>query len=404
MATDGSKIRAHTKKKTSSTYNNYGFGGGAAYVAGNVGIGIAGIAEGIADLVGAGVLSLQGDTTGAKALFDDSWSGEWKRDLDEWYNPDATMSFVGDVGQGIGSSLVALIPAAGVPLMAIGAAGGGVASAVQQTGELGVKELGYGAAVGVTEALLEKFVGPGMAKSSGVVTKGVSALGKSATKRTAKKAVFEIGEAAAKGLISDAGETAFKKVSSSTIRSAIRNSAFTTVLSNASEEFMEEAASEYLDSQWLRAFNIDPDAKASAQEIMRAGFVGAVSGSLLSGAQVAGANAYHTAKGARIIKNGNADNLISTAEAIASNPFYRDQIEIKNEPLKAMLESLNAYKALPAQKRTSFKGELLLGEIQSNLFKVEASAHVKPYKERLLSDLANTTEYANAFFGEASGK
>ena len=47
------------------------------------------------------------------------------------------MSFVGDVGQGVGNSLIAAIPYAGLPAFFVGAAGGGISSAAEKTGDVG---------------------------------------------------------------------------------------------------------------------------------------------------------------------------------------------------------------------------------------------------------------------------
>ena len=116
-------------KAKSGIKNTGGLGEGLGYIAGNIGIGAAGIVEGVTDLVSAAGLAITGQGDKAKQVFMDSWSGEWKEALDDWYNPNAAMSFIGDVGGGIGNSLVAMVPFVGLPSFFLGSAGGGISSA-----------------------------------------------------------------------------------------------------------------------------------------------------------------------------------------------------------------------------------------------------------------------------------
>ena len=128
-----------TRSKTRGVYldktysNRGGLGEGLAYTAANIGIGAAGIVEGATDLVSAAGYALTGQGDKAKAQFLDSWSADWKRQLDDWYNPNAVMSFAGDVGSALGNSLVAAIPVVGMPAFFAGAAGGGISSAAEKT-------------------------------------------------------------------------------------------------------------------------------------------------------------------------------------------------------------------------------------------------------------------------------
>ena len=113
---------------------------------------------------------------------------------DEWFNPDEGWKTAGDVAGGIGSSLpaIAAVAAAGAiayfsggslsavsaglisaTVSGLGAAGGATKEAYRQTGELGAKEFGYGAMVGVTEGAIEgvsSVIGAG----TGSIVKNIS--------------------------------------------------------------------------------------------------------------------------------------------------------------------------------------------------------------------------------------
>ena len=91
--------------------NRGGLIGGLGYVGGNLGLGLAGIGEGVGDIVSAGADILRGDTDMAKYRFLDNQTAEAQQSLREWYNPGSVMEFAGDVASGIGQSSVFLLDA-----------------------------------------------------------------------------------------------------------------------------------------------------------------------------------------------------------------------------------------------------------------------------------------------------
>ncbi len=243
---------ATTKKKKK---NKYGVLGGVGYTLGQLGTGIFGVHEGVYDFLVGGVADLFGADEYAERLHKDDITGRWQQGLDDWYNPSKAMDFVGDVAGGLGQTGVyvglSFIPYVGgavsAAVMATSAAGRGTTAAYQKTGKLGGKEYLYGVGSGVTELALEKATG-GVGKIAGAI------------KGTAK--------GAAKG------------ASKSVAKSAVRSGVLKTMWDTGKGEFVEESLSEFIDPYLQRA-TIDPNAKnASAQEILRAGMVGFVSGAV----------------------------------------------------------------------------------------------------------------------------
>lgn len=240
-------------------YNKGGFLGGVGYVGGRIGLGALGILEGIWDYTAGGIAKIFGADEWAEAQFADNITGNLTNDLNKWYNPSSAMQVVGDIGGGIGNSLVGMAAVAGAslisggtltPLMAqivsgvtigLGAAGQSTAEAYRKTGELGGKEFLYGALSGVAEGTLEGV--------SGVAGKvGSKLFAKQTAKTVAKKGIV-------KGLIS-----------------------------NFAGEAFEEGMSEILDPYFQRWTKVDPEAKnATIQEVGYAALIGGLSGVLMGG-------------------------------------------------------------------------------------------------------------------------
>ena len=363
-ALSGRKYKTKTNEiRKISDNNTGGISGSLAYAASNIGIGAMGIVEGVTDLVSAAGYALTGQTDRAKAQFLDSWSGDWKRQLDDWYNPNAVMSFVGDTGSAVGNSLVAAIPYVGLPAFFVGAAGGGISSAAEKTGDVGFKEVGYGLTSGIIEGMLEKYVGPGAASVKGVGTKALSSLTKSTTK------------------------------------SAVRNSVVKQMLSNMGEEFLEESLSEMIDPLMQRLYRIDPEASTSFSEVLRAGIIGGISGGILGGAQIGSTAVYDSSVGRAIAANGNSATVKHTAEAVLSSPFFADQNGIKDEGILDLAGTLNSYNALTPEKLASGEGYRLLGAMKRQLFGIEARTKSAPYRRELLAKAEKTAAYATQFYG-----
>ena len=122
------------------------FGAGLGYVAGRIGTDTMGVVEGITDVLAATGDLLMLNPQKAKQRFTNSYTGEWRESLDDWYNPGKGMQITGDIAGGVGQALtytgLSMIPYAGAPLMYTSIGSQGVSSAAQKTGKLGLKELG----------------------------------------------------------------------------------------------------------------------------------------------------------------------------------------------------------------------------------------------------------------------
>ena len=157
------KKKKYINSHSGAERNRGGVVEGTAYLAGNLGLGVAGVAEGLTDIAAAGSHLMRGDLYMAKQPFIEGKTAEAQRDLEEWYNPGGGMKLAGDVASGAGQSvsygLLSAIPIIGKPLMFASIGSQGVSSAAGRTGDVGLKELGYGATVGAVEGILESKLG-----------------------------------------------------------------------------------------------------------------------------------------------------------------------------------------------------------------------------------------------------
>ena len=361
--------------------NRGGLIGGLGYVGGNLGLGIAGIGEGVGDLISAGGDLLRGDTEMAEYRFLDNQTAEAQQSLREWYNPGTVMEFAGDVASGIGQSSVFLLdavaPGVGTGLFFAGVGGQGISSAAARTGDVGWREFGYGVASGAAEGALELALGAG--------SKVAGKLGASIT-RKAGTAIGQRGITTA--LTKSAGKRAWSSIAKATAK-------------DAAGEFGEEFASEYIDTALLHAFGIDPNASTSFGEAVRAGMVGLFSGGIM-GAPANVINYKNAAKAGRTIReSGETENLLNRAQATVS--VLREQEAVKKAEGKkvkktdeateaaeqkgflerqgakrearraaeyaAKLEkNVNAYRNMKEEMRNSEVGDALLGELRGNLY------------------------------------
>ena len=281
--------------------NNGGFFGGIGYFFEKLGLGILSSIEGIWDYTAGGLAKLFGADDWAEQQFANDWVNY--NHADEWYNPSDGWKVAGDVAGGIGTSIpaIATVAAAGAIAVAsggtltpvaaalisgtvagLGAAGNATKEAYRQTGELGGKEFGYGALVGITEGAVEG-ISAGIGAGTGQVVKNIS---KSFGKEIAETATREtLGKAVVKGFIGEA---------------------------------FEEGLSEILDPVWAR-LTYDPNAKnATFQEVGYAALIGGLSGAIMGGVDVSVRNVASTARGNKIVSEGKANNVIQMAEQLNS--------------------------------------------------------------------------------------
>lgn len=327
--------------------NNGGFFGGIGYAFEKLGLGILSSLEGIWDYTAGGLAKLFGADDWAEQQFANDWVNYGH--ADEWYNPSKGWQVVGDVAGGIGTSLpaIAAVAVAGAITVAsggtlspvaaslisasvagLGAAGNATKEAYRQTGELGGKEFGYGALVGVTEGAVEG-ISAGIGAGTGQVVKNIS---KSFGKEVAKTATREtFGKAVVKGFIGEA---------------------------------FEEGLSEILDPVWAR-LTYDPNAKnATFQEVGYAALIGGLSGAIMGGADVSIRNGINAIKGNKINENGKTNNVLDLSRELntyesehkTGQPAFELVQNIYNE-LETSLNKTNG-------QVTTVKQKMLLGSLQ----------------------------------------
>ena len=355
MAYGSSRYNAYNPKKekkdisqvTSSSAgrkNKGGLLGGLGYVGGSIAAGIGGIGEGILDLGAAGIALLGGDKEYAKYVFKDNVVGDWHQSLTEDYNPGKVMQFIGDVGQGLGQSATMLIPYVGVPAFFLGVGSQGISGAAEKTGDVGFKEVAYGATTGAIEGTLEWALG--------AAGQGAKSIASAIAKRGGKKAAKTVlGRAVRQGL---AGK----------------------ILSSAAGEFLEEAASEVVDVGLQRLYRIDPNASTTLKDVLYAGIVGAVSGGIMGGSVNVVQTLNNRATGRKIVQDGNAQTLINTANLVADK-LAGQGTNFRKAPewVKTLRGEIDAYNKLVEKgEQNSAKGETILGEMQASLFFAETQA------------------------------
>ena len=232
-------------------------GSDVGYVAKRAGIDFLRVGEGVVDAALVPVDLMTGNVERAKSRFVDSPVDAMRERLEEEYNPGKVAGFIGDIaggiGQSIGYGLISAIPYAGQPMMYSSIVEQSISSAAEKTGEVGWKEVGYGATAGAVEGLLESKLGAGV--------NAVKGIGSAILKKTG----INVAESAAKA----GGKSMLKSVLTETAK-------------GAAGEFAEEAISEAVDPALLRLYNIDENAQFSLKDVAYAGLIGGLSGGMMS--------------------------------------------------------------------------------------------------------------------------
>ena len=358
--------------------NSGGLVGGLEYVGASVLAGVGGIGEGILDLTVGGLNALVGNKVYAENLFKDNMVGEWHQGVRERYNPGTGWSFGGDVAQGIGQSATMSIPYVGPYVFFAGVIGQSIGEATQQTGELGFKEVAYGAVSGGIEGALEYVLGKG-GQALGTWMKGIG--GSSAAGSVASKAFSFLDDWAA--------SAAWKGVAKE-------------MVSEASGEFVEEFLSEYIDVGLKRGFKIDENASTTLKQAAYAGLVGLASGAAMGGA-VSGINsAFAYSSGQRVVNEGNADTLIKETRAMV------DSLKIDSKSTKVDGLLVNLQKSLDMYDKAVAAGNergatIYLGEIKTYCGILEVSYSVQREAMRLASVDEATAERAAKYMSYEDG-
>lgn len=364
-------VAAHLQEEDEARRNQSGFFGGIGYSLEKLVLGFLSSIEGIWDYTAGGLAKLFGADDWAEQQFANDWVNY--NHADEWFNPSEGWQFVGDVTGGIGTSLpaIATVVAAGAiagasggtltPVAAAlisgavagpGAAGNATKQAYRETGELGSKEFGYGALVGVTEGAVEGL-SAGIGVGTGQIVKGIS---KSFGKEVAETVTRQtIGKAMIKGFIGEA---------------------------------FEEGLSEILDPVWAR-LTYDPNAKnATLQEVGYAALVGGLSGAIMGGVDVSIRNVHSMSRGSTIVKEGKSSNVISMAEQLSAyesqNHTGYEQFATVDSVLKELQTSM---KKTNGDIKT-VKQKMLLGVLEQ----ANTTAAFTPFVARSAENIVNNAE------------
>ncbi len=367
----GEKTQSMLDFEENLNKNNGGFFGGIGYFFEKLGLGILSSIEGIWDYTAGGLAKLFGADDWAEQQFANDWVNYGH--ADEWYNPSDGWKVAGDVAGGIGTSIpaIATVAAAGAIAVAsggtltpvaaalisgtvagLGAAGNATKEAYRQTGELGGKEFGYGALVGITEGAVEGL-SAGIGAGTGQVVKNIS---KSFGKEIAETATREtLGKAVIKGFIGEA---------------------------------FEEGLSEILDPVWAR-LTYDPNAKnATFQEVGYAALIGGLSGAIMGGVDVSVRNVASTARGNTIVTEGKASNVLAMAEQLNSyestNKTGLESFELVQSVYNELQSSLQKTNG----QITTMKQKMLLGVLE----RANTTAVFSPIVARSAENIVNNAE------------
>lgn len=290
------QAKLSTERREEELKNQGGFFGGLGYAFEKIGLGFLNAVEGIWDYTAGGLAKLFGADDWAEEQFANDWVNY--NHADEWFNPDDGWKVVGDITQGIGNSLPSLLVltaggaatgGAAIPAMVgtflmsgLSAAGNATKEAYRQTGELGGKEFGYGALVGGLEGAVETFSDAFLGGVGGQITKG------------------------------------FRSLTGDVAASAARQTFGKTLAKSFLSEGFEEVVGEFADPHFKR-WTYDPTAEnATLGELAYAGFVGGMSGLIMSGVGSTVSNARVLHNGSKAVTNGRVNEIFQNAQNITS--------------------------------------------------------------------------------------
>ena len=329
--------------------NQGGIPGAIGYIAGRAGTDFLRVGEGVVDAALVPVDLLTGNVEKAKSRFLNSPVDAMRERLDREYNPGKVAGFIGDIAGGIGQSvgygLISAIPYAGQPMMYSSIIEQSISSAAEKTGEVGLKEVGYGATVGGLEGLLESKLGAGVNAFKGI---GSAIL---------KKTGLNVAESAAKA----GGKTMLKSVLTETAK-------------GAAGEFAEEAISEAVDPALLRLYNIDENAQFSLKDVAYAGLIGGLSGGMMSAGPAAINYRSSVSVGRALQESGMDGDLVKRAKYTLSAleaAQTRSTSQIKGKPEGDTKETAKEWLSRTAEnrkvKRLSRETKELADKVRKNI-------------------------------------
>lgn len=340
----GGALRAKGQSRSGLTV-----GETVGYAAKRAGTDFLRVGEGVVDAALVPVDLLTGNVDRAKSRFMGSPVDAMRERLDEEYNPGKVAGFIGDIAGGIGQSvgygLISAIPYAGTPMMYSSIVEQSISSAAEKTGEVGWKEVGYGATAGAVEGLLESKLGAGV--------NAVKGIGSAILKKTG----INVAESAAKA----GGKTMLKSVLTETAK-------------GAAGEFAEEAISEAVDPALLRLYNIDENAQFSLKDVAYAGLIGGLSGGMMSAGPAAINYRSSVSVGRALQERGLDGDLIKRAKYTLSAleaAQTRSTSQIKGKPEGDTKETAKEWLSRTAEnrkvKRLSRETKELADKVRKNI-------------------------------------
>ena len=367
----GGALRAKGQSRSGLTV-----GETVGYAAKRAGTDFLRVGEGVVDAALVPIDLLTGNVEQAKSRFLDSPVDAMRERLDREYNPGKVAGFIGDIAGGIGQSvgygLISAIPYAGTPMMYSSIVEQSISSAAEKTGEVGLKEVGYGATAGAVEGLLESKLGAGVNAAKGI---GSAIL---------KKTGINVAESAAKA----GGKTMLKSVLTETAK-------------GFAGEFAEEAISEAVDPALLRLYNIDENAQFSLKDVAYAGLIGGLSGGMMSAGPAAINYRSSVSVGRALQESGLDGDLINRAKYTLSAleaAQTRSTGQIKGKPEGNTKETAKEWLSRTAEnrkiKRLSRETKELADKVRKNIAAYE--------KYRADPQMSNSEPVA-ALLGELRG-
>ena len=351
--------------------------------------------EGIGDYFVGNAQYLFGDKEGAFNTYNTDWFNYGH--ADEWFNPSEGWKMAGDTASGIGNSTLSLGVAAGVgaltkspqaaraaslTTLGISAAGRGIASAVQKTGELGGKEMLYGHLSGAVEVGTE-MLGMGLDWGTGRIVKQIAS-------KTAQSTAKSLAKSSALNVIADLGKDALKDFFG---------------------EALEEGISEFLEPILLKYTGVDPNAQPiwenpeQGWDIAYAALVGGLSGVVMGGVNntvITPARQLYI--GSKSINKGTAEREISISRDLSEAYKEGKLIGKTAKELSENYTELASSLEKTGGKITTPRQRMLLGSLVVGNTAAALSQGV--YKEML--NIANNAEAAakaySPLFTDESGK
>ncbi len=353
---------------------------GAQYLGGKVVAGAVSIGKGAWNFIAGTFDQIMGDTYSAEKRYAENSARAFSEKLDEQYNANGAMKFLGAVGEGVGqfipTALISMIPVAGVPLAQgiqfAGYTGMNVEDAYKKTGNLGAREYIYGAAMGGFETALE-FVGGKAGGWLGKTKVGGKLLGVSDN-------VGKVAAKATSGKLGAKGATILGR----------------TVVGGASE-FTEEFIEAYAEVGLQRALEIDPNASIKLGEALHAGAVGFASGAAISGTASVLNTKGAQMTGARIMKAGEVEMTIAAATEIST--AFKANGRVESGVHKMLADNLSAWADM--KDKTTGSAQMVLGNIEVCMNVLSAMAKQQGTVRAVNANPEKFLPYAKTLFGDA---